>query len=187
MVESAGPRVPVPHSSRGPGHRPLKAEITGSNPVCGTSSHPDARPTPVSGPCNIDGPLDDPQCDPLLCWHRFDKQRWRVLVSSGREVHPKFAAGGQTRFPPVPPDDCESDVQQDRIRRVDNRTRLEPGRRTLDPRTARRANSSELLARTVTRSDSSMRGTFGCQFGGRRVRSTAGPPSYAPVMVCPTP
>jgi hypothetical protein len=26
-----------PHSSRGPGHRPLKAEITGSNPVCGTS------------------------------------------------------------------------------------------------------------------------------------------------------
>jgi uncharacterized protein YdeI (YjbR/CyaY-like superfamily) len=26
----------VPHSSRGPGHRPLKAEITGSNPVCGT-------------------------------------------------------------------------------------------------------------------------------------------------------
>src|SRR3954470_4707908 len=25
-----------PHSSRGPGHRPLKAEITGSNPVCGT-------------------------------------------------------------------------------------------------------------------------------------------------------
>jgi hypothetical protein len=28
---------PVPHSSRGPGHRPLKAEITGSNPVCGTN------------------------------------------------------------------------------------------------------------------------------------------------------
>src|SRR5882672_11566698 len=28
--------IPVPHSSRGPGHRPLKAEITGSNPVCGT-------------------------------------------------------------------------------------------------------------------------------------------------------
>src|SRR3954453_20506153 len=27
-----------PHSSRGPGHRPLKAEITGSNPVCGTTS-----------------------------------------------------------------------------------------------------------------------------------------------------
>ena len=27
----------VPHSSRGPGHRPLKAEITGSNPVCGTN------------------------------------------------------------------------------------------------------------------------------------------------------
>ena len=26
-----------PHSSRGPGHRPLKAEITGSNPVCGTT------------------------------------------------------------------------------------------------------------------------------------------------------
>ena len=26
-----------PHSSRGPGHRPLKAEITGSNPVCGTN------------------------------------------------------------------------------------------------------------------------------------------------------
>src|SRR5512145_3097303 len=30
----------VPHSSRGPGHRPLKAEITGSNPVCGTISQP---------------------------------------------------------------------------------------------------------------------------------------------------
>jgi hypothetical protein len=29
--------VPRPHSSRGPGHRPLKAEITGSNPVCGTT------------------------------------------------------------------------------------------------------------------------------------------------------
>ncbi len=28
-----------PHSSRGPGHRPLKAEITGSNPVCGTNTH----------------------------------------------------------------------------------------------------------------------------------------------------
>src|SRR6266516_2894178 len=27
----------VPHSSRGLGHRPLKAEITGSNPVCGTN------------------------------------------------------------------------------------------------------------------------------------------------------
>jgi hypothetical protein len=27
-----------PHSSRGPGHRPLKAETTGSNPVCGTST-----------------------------------------------------------------------------------------------------------------------------------------------------
>src|SRR4249919_1305865 len=26
-----------PHSSRGPGHRPLKAETTGSNPVCGTN------------------------------------------------------------------------------------------------------------------------------------------------------
>ena len=31
-------RPAAPHSSRGPGHRPLKAEITGSNPVCGTSS-----------------------------------------------------------------------------------------------------------------------------------------------------
>ena len=28
----------APHSSRGLGHRPLKAEITGSNPVCGTTS-----------------------------------------------------------------------------------------------------------------------------------------------------
>ena len=26
----------VAHSSSGPGHRPLKAEITGSNPVCAT-------------------------------------------------------------------------------------------------------------------------------------------------------
>ena len=35
---SSGP--PAPHSSRGPGHRPLKAEITGSNPVCGTNFGP---------------------------------------------------------------------------------------------------------------------------------------------------
>ena len=41
----------MPHSSRGLGHRPLKAEITGSNPVCGTKfahfgpihHHDDAR------------------------------------------------------------------------------------------------------------------------------------------------
>ena len=32
IVAEAGP-----HSSRGLGHRPLKAEITGSNPVCGTN------------------------------------------------------------------------------------------------------------------------------------------------------
>ena len=31
------PAPTAPHSSRGPGHRPLKAEITGSNPVCGTN------------------------------------------------------------------------------------------------------------------------------------------------------
>ena len=30
-------RATLPHSSRGPGRRPLKAEITGSNPVCGTN------------------------------------------------------------------------------------------------------------------------------------------------------
>ena len=30
-------RAALPHSSRGPGRRPLKAEITGSNPVCGTN------------------------------------------------------------------------------------------------------------------------------------------------------
>ncbi len=35
---SRPPRSPAPHSSRGLGHRPLKAEITGSNPVCGTTS-----------------------------------------------------------------------------------------------------------------------------------------------------
>jgi 3-methyladenine DNA glycosylase AlkD len=29
--------VSVPHSSRGLGHRPLKAEIIGSNPICGTT------------------------------------------------------------------------------------------------------------------------------------------------------
>ncbi len=36
-VASIRRRPAEPHSSRGPGHRPLKAEITGSNPVCGTS------------------------------------------------------------------------------------------------------------------------------------------------------
>ena len=35
LAAPAGPTAP--HSSRGPGHRPLKAEITGSNPVCGTN------------------------------------------------------------------------------------------------------------------------------------------------------
>ena len=53
LVSSAGPvatvprRPPAPHSSRGPGHRPLKAEITGSNPVCGTNldiQRPDPSP-----------------------------------------------------------------------------------------------------------------------------------------------
>ena len=37
-----------PHSSRGLGHRPLKAEITGSNPVCGTNAKPYA-PGPRPG------------------------------------------------------------------------------------------------------------------------------------------
>ena len=37
---------PVPHSSRGLGHRPLKAEITGSNPVCGRPRR--AGPSPRS-------------------------------------------------------------------------------------------------------------------------------------------
>ena len=37
----------APHSSRGPGHRPLKAEITGSNPVCGTNV---ASPAPGPRP-----------------------------------------------------------------------------------------------------------------------------------------
>ena len=41
-------RHPEPHSSRGPGHRPLKAEITGSNPVCGTTS-PASRGTARRG------------------------------------------------------------------------------------------------------------------------------------------
>ena len=31
------PALTEPHSSRGPGHRPLKAEIIGSNPICGTN------------------------------------------------------------------------------------------------------------------------------------------------------
>src|SRR6185369_2444257 len=47
-----------PHSSRGPGHRPLKAEITGSNPVCGTNLDDVIRPTrpriePVVGPTRL--------------------------------------------------------------------------------------------------------------------------------------
>ena len=39
----------APHSSRGLGHRPLKAEITGSNPVCGTNSVISARSSLGSG------------------------------------------------------------------------------------------------------------------------------------------
>ena len=39
-VRRRPPAPTGPHSSRGPGHRPLKAETTGSNPVCGTNSLP---------------------------------------------------------------------------------------------------------------------------------------------------
>ena len=39
----------TPHSSRGPGHRPLKAETTGSNPVCGTTSNDPDAPGPRPG------------------------------------------------------------------------------------------------------------------------------------------
>ena len=45
-----------PHSSSGPGHRPLKAEIIGSNPICGTThisrqcGFVVARDVPLTGP-----------------------------------------------------------------------------------------------------------------------------------------
>ena len=41
-AEALGPFHRVAHSSSGPGHRPLKAEITGSNPVCATTAAPRA-------------------------------------------------------------------------------------------------------------------------------------------------
>ena len=36
-LESEKPFLAVAHSSSGLGHRPLKAETTGSNPVCATT------------------------------------------------------------------------------------------------------------------------------------------------------
>jgi len=39
----------MPHSSRGPGHSPLKAEIIGSNPICGTNSLLSDAPRPRPG------------------------------------------------------------------------------------------------------------------------------------------
>ncbi len=70
-IRAASPRPATrraPHSSRGPGHRPLKAEIIGSNPICGTkfriraqnglaerSGHPSGHPFAVAlnlAPCS---------------------------------------------------------------------------------------------------------------------------------------
>jgi hypothetical protein len=39
----------MPHSSRGLGHSPLKAEIIGSNPICGTNSLLSNAPGPRPG------------------------------------------------------------------------------------------------------------------------------------------
>ncbi len=44
------PGLTGPHSSRGPGHRPLKAEITGSNPVCGTNPNSGSTVAEVDAP-----------------------------------------------------------------------------------------------------------------------------------------
>jgi hypothetical protein len=50
------PAGPMPHSSRGPGHRPLKAEIIGSNPICGTKSPTPTPPDRAPGAFSISGP-----------------------------------------------------------------------------------------------------------------------------------
>ncbi len=39
----------MPHSSRGLGHSPLKAEIIGSNPICGTTLQHSDAPEPRPG------------------------------------------------------------------------------------------------------------------------------------------
>ena len=39
----------MPHSSRGLGHSPLKAEIIGSNPICGTNSPVSDAPDRAAG------------------------------------------------------------------------------------------------------------------------------------------
>ena len=46
---------PVPHSSRGPGHRPLKAEIIGSNPICGTKITEPLVGTLIAAPRPVHG------------------------------------------------------------------------------------------------------------------------------------
>ncbi len=58
----------MPHSSRGPGHRPLKAEITGSNPVCGTTPSPRPRSVLKSSRYRLGWRTRAPLSAPLCVW-----------------------------------------------------------------------------------------------------------------------
>jgi hypothetical protein len=80
--------APKPHSSRGPGHRPLKAEITGSNPVCGTTP-----PRHVVVRCVIDRSIPcfltesnaaDPLSEPLSARCGAPLEAGRVMPAASR-------------------------------------------------------------------------------------------------------
>src|SRR3990172_4962444 len=47
LGSNPSPAARLAHSSSGPGHRPLKAEITGSNPVCATTTQADGGTRPL--------------------------------------------------------------------------------------------------------------------------------------------
>ncbi len=80
-------RPAAPHSSRGLGHRPLKAEITGSNPVCGTKSH-------ITGP--------DPRRDrAFVCLHRAGEVRGFRQASRMPTVGPIAASWDARGWEPV--------------------------------------------------------------------------------------
>ena len=72
------PPAPAPHSSRGPGHRPLKAEITGSNPVCGTN--PDLIGPIPTGSGRSFAPTRVEE-SPSGCGHPCAWVTWRVICS----------------------------------------------------------------------------------------------------------
>ena len=81
----------VPHSSSGPGHRPLKAEITGSNPVCGTNTKFSDAPGPRPGGVT------------LSLWKRRWTNWWTEHLPAGpaRPYNPPIVDGAPPKRPPL--------------------------------------------------------------------------------------